>query len=722
MFNFLKRTPLGVLFFCFLFSIYVFTMSGQIEYGDEIERYRVAQSIVDRNQLSIRPTSARNVVGVGDRSYSPFELGMTVLEVPLYALGKAIFSFSPLPDVNTVAMLIVGLLNPILTALTGVLLFKTLIAVGTREPTAVALTLIYGLGTIAWPYSREYLREPLMTLLILFSFYAVYRFQKTYARRWLLITGVALGYLVFVKFLQSMLVPSFILYVVFAHLQMPAELSQRGRGTTLMIGLALLLLPILISLALLGAYSLARYGALDVGFSGDGNHLLAAILQRIRLDQIYQAVVGLLFSPEKSVLLYSPIVLLFFPASLKWIGQKSKEAFLCLGLILITFLTTIVRFDWPGGSWWGPRYLAQITPLFIIPIGVMEYDLRARHRTWKMWLALLFILGFLVQLTGALTSDRAYLDITGNGTFLSGEVDFLLHGNIDSLVIYLSPTAWPIRIDPYGILLICVLISLGLVIVYRMRHDAAKSSDSMWLGGGLLLLVLATEIVGFITSIVVPYPRILTAKANTEFVAGNVFLADGRRGEAIAMYLRAIEEGTMYQNEAVAKVNELSPRALGVRVSAHDLATSIEAPDNAVIRKDGTTLSGEESLEIYLPQGQNDIARTVSSEIHVLPHEAYELSGWIKTENVYGSGRAVISIYEDDGTWNHRLGMDIASLDETTGWHLFRKEFTTQSTTQRIFITVSLWKTYGRVWVDGLQLEHIKDDNLLPLELPTRSN
>ncbi len=697
-------------------------MSGQIEYGDEIERYRVAQSIVDRNQLSIRPTSAGNLVGVGGGSYSPFELGMTVLEVPFYALGKAIYSFYPLPDVNTVAMLIVGLLNPILTALTGVLLFKTLIAVGTREPTAIVLTLIYGLGTIAWTYSRGYLREPLMTLLILFSFYAVYRFQKTHAQRWLLITGVALGYLVFVKFLQSMLVPFFILYVVFAHLQMPAELSHRRRGTTLIIGLALLLLPIFISLVFLGAYSLARYGALDVGFSGDGNSLLAAILQRIRLDQIYQAVVGLLFSPEKSVFLYSPIALLFFPASFKWIEWKSKEVFLCLGLILITFLTTIIRFDWAGGSWWGPRYLAQITPLFIIPIGVLQRELRVRHRTWKVWLALLFTLGFFVQLTGALTSDRVYLDITGNGTSLAGEVDFLLHGNIDSLGIYLSPTAWPIQISPFGVLLICVSISFGLLIVFRIRRANATSNGSTLLGGGLLLLALTAEAVGFMTWIVVPYPRILTAKANTEFVAGNLFLADGRRGEAIAMYLRAIEGGTTHQKEAVAKVNELSPRARGATLSAHDLATSIEAPDTAVITKDGTTLSGEESLEIYLPQGQNEIARTVSSEIRVLPHEAYELSGWIKTENVYGSGRAVISVYEDDGTWNHRLGIDIASLDETSGWHLFRKEFTTQSTTQRIFITVSLWKTYGRVWVDGLQLAHITNGNLLPSELPTRSN
>jgi hypothetical protein len=43
-------------------------MAGKIQYGDEIEKYRVAQSIVDGGDFSFRPTALRNVVGSDGRT------------------------------------------------------------------------------------------------------------------------------------------------------------------------------------------------------------------------------------------------------------------------------------------------------------------------------------------------------------------------------------------------------------------------------------------------------------------------------------------------------------------------------------------------------------------------------------------------------------------------------------------------------------------------------
>ncbi len=86
------------------------------------------------------------------------------------------------------------------------------------------------------------------------------------------------------------------------------------------------------------------------------------------------------------------------------------------------------------------------------------------------------------------------------------------------------------------------------------------------------------------------------------------------------------------------------------------------------------------------------------------PNTAYELSGWMKTEDIYGAGYGVVTLYEDDGNWGSGRTTDLTSLDETHGWQPFGNGITTLATTKRVIIKASLWKSFGTVWVDGLVL------------------
>ena len=42
-------------------------------------------------------------------------------------------------------------------------------------------------------------------------------------------------------------------------------------------------------------------------------------------------------------------------------------------------VTVVARPDWDGGSWWGPRYLVQVTPLLLIPAGALISAPRVRR-------------------------------------------------------------------------------------------------------------------------------------------------------------------------------------------------------------------------------------------------------------------------------------------------------------------------------------------------------
>lgn len=121
----MTRVSVSILVFLFLFSIYAFTMSGRIRFCDEGERYLTAQSLVEQRDWSIRiQPDLHRKIGVDGRNYSSYELGSVLPLVPFYTLGVAVSGLFPSSDSNWVKMLFAGLLNPVITALTAVVLYK----------------------------------------------------------------------------------------------------------------------------------------------------------------------------------------------------------------------------------------------------------------------------------------------------------------------------------------------------------------------------------------------------------------------------------------------------------------------------------------------------------------------------------------------------------------------------------------------------------------------
>jgi asparagine N-glycosylation enzyme membrane subunit Stt3 len=137
----------------FLLAIYLFTFAGVFRSVDELALFAMTENLVQAGSLQpelVRFAPYHNPVG-------QFEPGYPTLAAPLYALARR---WPGVSNIHTVM-----LLNPMLTALTGSLLYGLGRRLGYSETAALSAALAYGLGSMAWPYTKSFLREPAVGLL-----------------------------------------------------------------------------------------------------------------------------------------------------------------------------------------------------------------------------------------------------------------------------------------------------------------------------------------------------------------------------------------------------------------------------------------------------------------------------------------------------------------------------------------------------------------------------
>jgi hypothetical protein len=122
-----------------------------------------------------------------------------------------------------------------------------------------------------------------------------------------------------------------------------------------------------------------------------------------------QGIAGLLFSPGRGIVWYSPVVLLAIPAIRKAWKTKPIEVLLITGLFLGFLGLHSLYENWPGGWSWGPRYLLPTLPGLLALMGLLE------GRAAKALLYLSF-LGFLVNAPTLISFyERYYAEANEHG-------------------------------------------------------------------------------------------------------------------------------------------------------------------------------------------------------------------------------------------------------------------------------------------------------------------
>ncbi len=230
-----------------------------------------------------------------------YPVGQGALIAPLYAVPIVALRLWQWDTADQVAFARIceKFVAAFLTALGAVLMLLLLERIAS-PPWPWILTLVFALGTNTWATSSQALwQHSGGELLIVAASYCLVRWREdSPGRRWLLLAGSAAGLAMAVRPTNVLAAAAvcFGLLVCFRSFRILAAFAAPG----LVCGLLLM------------AYNLAAYGSLRGGYG---------IL--FLTDDVPRAMAGLLISPARGLLIYSPV--LIFAAAAWWCSPRRKE-------------------------------------------------------------------------------------------------------------------------------------------------------------------------------------------------------------------------------------------------------------------------------------------------------------------------------------------------------------------------------------------------------------
>ncbi len=359
----------ALLLFLLLSCVFLVTLGGHFYSGDGIEVFKTAESLVVHGDLAVRPGPTGRLwgyPGVDGKRYAPYGLGLSLVEAPLYAAARAAVAPLPLGDVARARMAQAAAVsaNVFVTAASALLLFLLARAVGFGRRAGAGTALLFGLGTMAWVYSKHDFAEPLAGACLLGAVYFLVRADERPGALPIVLAGLLNGYGFFTKYQMVIYTPLLAAYLLLGGPQGRLPLAARARR------LALFLAPgLFFGLANL-AVNQIRFGHwLETGYAQQG-----AIYAGLR--HIPVGLFGLLLSPGKGLIWYSPLVLAAPFAWRRFHLRHRRLSWLSAGIALATIAMFAPTWWWHGDWAWGPRYMVLILPFLILPLGAILDDRR----------------------------------------------------------------------------------------------------------------------------------------------------------------------------------------------------------------------------------------------------------------------------------------------------------------------------------------------------------
>ncbi len=403
--------------FLFLICIYTLTAGGHYG-GDGFWHYLTAQSLVRDGDLIVADETfampemqhTYEAVTASGHRYSKYGLGMSLAEVPLYAVGLLLVDRFPHIPADYLTMFTTSMTNVLISALWVIVFFHALRSYDCAPSTIRWLTGAFAFGTMVFPYAGYGFSEPLVGLGLLIAIHGLTKRDPSP-----LLAGMGFGIAILTKSYMVVLLPVLLLYL------------RRNKWDIYRVGV--FLAPIAATCLLIAYHNHLRYGSIFLAGYHLGDLALKGGYFTFLVTQFATAFYGLLFSTGRGLIFFFSLICLFPIAYLKFRSSHPNEARLFLGLILMLFVFLLPLIYWDAGSSWGPRYLLPIMPFCLLPLGALA-DLK--------WIRRLAILGFLVQLPAVLMNPHLFVRFVQDNEI--GTTIFAPHQMGDLLFSpYLSP-------------------------------------------------------------------------------------------------------------------------------------------------------------------------------------------------------------------------------------------------------------------------------------------
>jgi hypothetical protein len=374
----------------FFLVLYVLIFRGDYLSMDEMGRYGLTKTLFLEHDLSITKAD-------GTSFYIPWPLLQSVAAVPLFALGWFLSGSSDPVEREALARFLVTFFCPIVSALACVVFYRLCRQFTDRARTGLLMTLAFGLCTISLPYSRTFFSEPFTGLLLMGGILLAITSTREKPARGIL-SGLLLALTVANNYVA---LPVFGLVFIFFACQ---DDGFKGALKTDTLKDARLWGLIFFGMAALGQSLWYNHVRVGMWFRSPYYYL------ELPANAIYPAnpplfsypilagVYGFLFSPMRSLFLYSPALigaLIMWP---RFIRDHGRKAILLLAIPVYYMLVYAKTQGWFSGYSWGPRYMVPVTGFFLLPFIYLISDYARLRKIWKLSVAAMLIVGFYIQL------------------------------------------------------------------------------------------------------------------------------------------------------------------------------------------------------------------------------------------------------------------------------------------------------------------------------------
>jgi hypothetical protein len=447
---------LCVALFCLLSGLYILSYDGASVSDDERFIFDSTESFVRRSNFDITymfdlfaPTTSPS----DPIPSAPQEPLQAILAAPLFAIAQVT------PHIGLIHT--VWLFNIFVTSGTAVALFWGGIVMGYSARVAWIIGLLFGIGTTAFPWSGTFFREPLAGFFLLIAFTSAWKISnawgndQTPSKASIVLLASIIG-LIATKFVLIVVAPALLILFV------PSYTILRKNARFIAILIACGMLTLLVVFGLGTAFGGSRFQIDYWKRLADG----------ASWNYIDDSLVGYLFSPGRSVWLFSPLLLLGIAGSAILAQRREGRTVIA---IWIGLLLTILSYGvwrgaiWWGGNSWGPRHLMPLTPvLMILVLPIFDKLSKGVRKRWYIITGAIIVVSIGVQLLGTLVSIDAYYDHLGQANVLVWEQGLWswkwspIPQHLDLLDINALDTAW--RYSDHSASLI-ITITLALVVI-----------------------------------------------------------------------------------------------------------------------------------------------------------------------------------------------------------------------------------------------------------------
>jgi hypothetical protein len=382
----------AVALFLVLFAIYLLNFR-QRGAGDSIPTRRLPFSLLREGNLNLDEfTWERNERGAlpyyvhyhDGHIYSVTTVATALVVTPLYVLPAWWLSHRGLAYDDVPARVLEVVMEriaaAIITALSAAVLFLTLCRLTTRR-WAIALTLIYGLGTSAWSISSQALWVHGLAQLTL-AVLSLILIAPAPSSAALVLAGLVTALSVANRPQTAILAAVVFLFLAVRHRRRVLYFA----GLPALVGVALLAYNYAIFSTALGGYgSFAHFnGSLPAG------------------------VAGLLLSPNRGLLVFTPIMAFALWGAVRvWrVAAPPWLRWLSVALLLHVLVYALFK-EWWAGYTYGPRYFSDVLPALVLFLvyGLVPYCRMAPMRAVAAALALY---GVAVQAIGVYAADDVW--------------------------------------------------------------------------------------------------------------------------------------------------------------------------------------------------------------------------------------------------------------------------------------------------------------------------